>query len=183
MKKNMWKPGPKWLIGIPVGGILMIVIGAFAAMSFNGVMHLTNNNEFCYGCHIGMDTIVEEYQSSVHGSNELGLVATCADCHVPQEFFPKMKVKILATKDIYHMLAGTITLENFEEHRTPLAEKVRADMKARDSKECRNCHNADQWDVDGQSDKAQKNHNQQSWLEKDKTCVSCHIGVAHKKPR
>ena len=178
-----WRPGPKWLIGLPIGGVLMVAVGAFLTMGFNGAMHATNSNQFCYGCHIGMDTVVEEYKESVHVFNDLGIVATCADCHVPKEFFPKLGVKVAATKDIYHKLAGTITLENFEQKRGPLAQKVRDDMKARDSKECRNCHNADVWDLERQSEKAVQNHDQESWAEKDKTCVSCHIGVAHKKPR
>jgi len=183
-KSALWKPGSKWMLGLPVGALLMVVIGIFATIGFNGVIHATNDNAFCFSCHVGMDTIVEEYQATVHGgANPTGFAATCSDCHVPEEFFPKMLVKIKATKDIYHQLMGTYNLENFESHRTELAENVREVMKSRDSKECKNCHNIATWDVSAQSDKGQQNHNQESWAEKGKTCISCHIGLAHNKPR
>ena len=183
-QSTFWKPRSMWLLGLPIGAIVMVVVGILATMTFNGVIHATNDNAFCYGCHVGMDTIVEEYEASVHGgANPKGFVASCSDCHVPKEFFPKMLVKIKATKDIYHQLLGTYNLENFESHRTELATAVRDTMKSRDSKECRNCHNTDIWDFDQQSDKAQQSHNQESWIAKDKTCISCHLGLTHNKPR
>lgn len=180
--QKLWVPtASKWLIGIPIGGFLAIALGALALGSFHGAMHATNTNTFCYSCHIGMDTIVEEYQASRHFDNASGVQATCADCHVPKEFLPKMWTKVRATKDIYHKLAGTITLENFEEKRLGLAEHVWDSMISRDSQECRNCHQADKWNTDKQSTRA-RNHHLDELVKGEKTCVECHIGVAHKKP-
>ena len=181
--QRLWTPTrSKWLLTIPLGGFGALAVGAILLGAFNGTMNATNSNQFCYSCHIGMDTIVEEYQQSIHFKNETGVQAQCADCHVPKEFFPKMWVKIRATKDVYHQLMGTVTLENFEELRVHQAEVVYDIMKGRDSKECKNCHNPDGWDTTMQSMRAKNHHDPALWAEKDETCVDCHMGVAHKKP-
>lgn len=181
--QRLWTPTKvKLLLGIPVGGFVAVIVGVIALGSFNGIMHATNENEFCYGCHIGMDTIVEEYQESIHFKNEYGIQAGCSDCHVPKEFFPKMKVKIVALKDVYHMIAGTYNLENFEEHRNELAHHVYEDMKARDSKECKNCHNPENMDFAAQPKRASLNHDVERMAKRGETCVDCHPGIAHKRP-
>ncbi len=81
------------LLGIPIGVfVLLLAIG-----SFQGVMTLTNQNAFCFSCHLKMDTIVQEYKASDHYMRNGKVIATCADCHVPHDFVDKMKVKIMAT--------------------------------------------------------------------------------------
>jgi cytochrome c-type protein NapC len=180
---RLWQPSNKrWMLGLPIGALLALVVGVVGVMGFNTGMHYTNSNDFCYSCHIGMDTIVEEYQQSIHFKNQKGVQADCADCHVPKEFFPKMWVKIKATKDIYHMLAGTITLENFESKRNHLADAAWAQFKARDSQECKTCHKADTWDTNLQPLRAKLKHNPDLWVREDKTCVDCHQGIAHNRP-
>lgn len=96
---SLWrKPNRKWMLGIPIGGLLAFILGGAAVSVFHFGMDYTNRNEFCYSCHIGMDTIVEEYQASPHFKNAQGVVAaTCSDCHVPREFFAKIALKIGAT--------------------------------------------------------------------------------------
>lgn len=182
---SLWKPSSKWyLLWLPIGAFVAILIGIVATATFNGVMAYTNSNEFCYDCHIGMDTIVEEYQESVHYSKVTGVAkATCADCHVPKEFFPKMYVKIRATKDVYHMLAGTITLDNFESQRGHLAEDVWQIMADNDSQACRSCHNVDTWDLSEQPTRARTKHNPEIWAKKGETCIDCHSGIAHELPQ
>ena len=179
---GLWAPTrSKWLLGIPLGGFLAFIVGIVALLGFNGALSHTNSNEFCFGCHIGMDTIVEEYQASRHYDNASGVIATCADCHVPKEFLPKMWAKIRASKDVYHKLVGTINLENFEEHRLGQAEAVWRIMDARDSRECRNCHRPDSWSLERQSGRAQRDHLGEL-ASGEKTCIDCHVGVAHQKP-
>jgi|UPI00056CEC43 nitrate/TMAO reductase-like tetraheme cytochrome c subunit len=181
---SLWKMPAKWRwLLLPLGGWLALMIGALGWASFNGVMHVTSTNDFCYSCHIGSDTIVEEYQASTHFNNEHGFVATCADCHIPHEFVPKLITKIKATGDVYHQIAGTITLENFESHRPALAQGVWDDMTENDSRECRNCHSPDLWQTSLQSTRAQNSHNPAFWAEQDLTCISCHKGLAHALPQ
>ena len=181
--RRLWMPTKKkWLLGIPIGGFVAVFTGIIALATFNGIIHATNSNTLCYSCHVGMDTVVEEYKDSIHFSNAKGIRADCADCHVPNEFFAKMAVKIKATKDIYHQLAGTINLDNFEQKRVAMAEGVYKTMKNRDSQECRNCHNPDTWNTSFQSTRAKNHHNPSEWKENNQTCVDCHAGIAHKRP-
>ncbi|GAA5218086.1 NapC/NirT family cytochrome c [Corallincola platygyrae] len=178
---RLWRPTKsKWLLGIPIGGFLAVIVGVIGVTAFHGVMDYTNTNEFCYGCHIGRDTIVEEYHESVHFKNRSGVIATCADCHVPKPFVDKMIVKVKATADIYYQLMETVTLENFEQERLRLAQHVWDDMSANDSRECRSCHIPENWDTDAQPIRVRTNHKQ---IETEgKTCIDCHQGVAHKRP-
>ena len=181
--RKLWaSPRKRYLLGIPLGGFLMLALGAVALGAFDGMMHYTNSNEFCYGCHIGMDTIVEEYHESVHYNNATGVHATCGDCHVPKEFVGKMWTKIRSTKDIYHKLVGTINLENFEENRLRQAEHVWARLRASDSATCRSCHEPERWNKPLQPMRAQNHHDPARWEERDETCIDCHTGVAHKRP-
>ncbi|WP_428774061.1 NapC/NirT family cytochrome c [Vibrio sp.] len=180
---SLWsKPRSKWLLGIPIGGFLAFVVGMVALGGFHWGMSYTNSNEFCYGCHIGMDTIVEEYQESIHFNNSKGVIAaTCGDCHVPREFIPKMALKIGATADIFHKLTGKITLENFEsEHRPRLAEKITNQFIENKSKQCRYCHDVERMDFEEQSRSAARRH--QTMEERGKSCIDCHAGIAHKLP-
>lgn len=180
--QRLWsRPRSRWLLGIPIGGFLALALGAGALVGFNGVMHYTNSNEFCYLCHVGMDTVVEEYQASAHFKNSLGFVASCSDCHVPQEFIPKMVTKILAAEDVYVQMTGAITLDNFEQHRPALAAEVLEIMRRRDSRECRNCHTPARMDLQQQSRNAARRH--QTMAERGQTCVDCHDGIAHKLPQ
>jgi len=179
--QRLWRrPRSRWLLGIPIGGFLALALGAGALVAFNGVMHYTNSNEFCYRCHVGMDTVVEEYHASSHFKNSLGFVASCSDCHVPQEFIPKMVTKILAAEDVYVQMTGAITLDNFEQHRPALAAEVLEILRRRDSKECRNCHTPARMALQQQSRNAARRH--ETMEERGKTCVDCHDGIAHKLP-
>ncbi|WP_372870137.1 NapC/NirT family cytochrome c [Shewanella sp.] len=170
----------RWLrrplaLGIPIGIFVLVAAGA----SFQGMMVLSNHNEFCFSCHLTMDTIVQEYQASAHYGDGETIPATCADCHVPHTFIDKMKVKIVATKDIYHMMVGTVTMENFEELRPAMAESVWETFKKNDSQSCRHCHQGDNFDLAKQPQRARLNH--ERIAERGETCVDCHQGLTHKR--
>ncbi|MGR5192851.1 NapC/NirT family cytochrome c [Vibrio rotiferianus] len=180
---SFWqKPNKKWMFGIPIGGLLAFVIGAIAVVSFHVGMEYTNSNAFCYQCHVGMDTIVEEYQQSSHFKNSKGVVAaTCSDCHVPREFLAKIELKIRATSDIYHKWKGDITLENFEqEHRPRLAKAVTEEFVSNKSRQCRYCHAIEQMDFEEQGRTVARRH--QMMESRGQSCIDCHAGIAHKLP-
>lgn len=163
------------LLGIPLGVFVALIFAA----SFQGVMVASNQNAFCFSCHLSMDTIVQEYQASPHYEDEDTIHATCADCHVPHDFIDKMTVKIAATADIYSMIKGTINPENFEQHRPRLARMVWDDMLANDSANCRACHVGDKFDISIQPQRARLNHQQMA--ARGDTCIDCHTGIAHKR--
>jgi cytochrome c-type protein NapC len=168
---------PTWLT-------LSLVVAFCAGLTFAGTgswfMHETNQQKFCVSCH-SMTIVFEEYQQSQHFKNTSGVAATCADCHVPDSLGPLLKAKILAAKDVYHEIAGTIdTREKFEARRWHLANVVWDKMEATDSRECRSCHAFSAMDYEAQGRKTAKRHQR---AEQDgKTCIACHKGIAHVEP-
>ncbi len=162
-----------------------IFAGIFAAgIVFASVasvtMHQTNRMEFCVSCH-SMGIVWEEYQQSVHFKNASGVQATCADCHVPQSLGPLLTAKVIAARDVYHEIVGTIdTREKFEARRWKLANAVWDKMAATDSRECRTCHEFSNMDTKAQGRKVARRH--QRAVDDGKTCIDCHKGVAHREP-
>lgn len=164
---------------VALGGAIFLG-GALFLSGVNGFFAYTNRMEFCISCH-SMQTNFQEYQQTVHYKNASGVQATCADCHVPKEFFPKLKAKIWAAKDVYHEIMGTVdTPEKYEAHRWNMASQVWAKMEASDSRECRNCHNYDNMDMSQQQRLAKQKHSRASI--EGKSCIECHKGIAHKLP-
>ncbi|WP_422022736.1 NapC/NirT family cytochrome c [Roseibium sp.] len=147
---------------------------------FHWTLELTNTEEFCTGCHT-METNLAEYRNTIHYNNHSGVRAICSDCHVPHEWQHKIKAKIMAVKDVYHEIAGTIsTPEKYEEHRVAMATVVWRKMKVSDSRECRNCHNFKYMDFTVQETRAASEH--QRAIDNNMTCIDCHQGIAHDLP-
>ena len=160
--------------------IVVFLAGALFAGLFNTGLALTNEMEFCTDCHT-MQTPLKELQESAHYKNASGVQATCADCHVPKAFVPKMIAKVIAAKDVYHEILGTIdTPEKYEAHRWDMASRVWAKMKATDSRECRSCHDFRSMDLTAQDRSARNKHGNAE--DKGETCIDCHKGVAHEEP-
>ncbi|HEY5633583.1 MAG TPA: NapC/NirT family cytochrome c [Burkholderiaceae bacterium] len=157
------------------------LLGVILWGGFNTALELTNSMAFCISCHEMKDNVYQEYVKSPHYANASGVRATCPDCHVPREWFPKVVRKIRATNELFHHLRGTIdTPEKFEAKRAELAEHVWATMKANDSHECRNCHSWEAMDLHKQTQRAQEK--MEKGRKDGKTCIECHKGVAHKLP-
>jgi nitrate/TMAO reductase-like tetraheme cytochrome c subunit len=182
--RSIWsKPRSRWLLGIPVGGLLMVVAGIVIANGASFALHETSSKEFCSNaCHYQREIAAVELAASVHGSNAAGVRASCPDCHVPKPFVPLMIRKIEATTELWGHLTGIIdTPEKYEAHRLAMAEKVWDTMKRTDSRECRTCHDFKAMKFDDQERVASRRH--QKAMEKGQTCIDCHKGVAHKLPQ
>ena len=179
-KKNERSWRQRILARAVLGGLLLFCAGILFAGVFNVALSKTNEMEFCISCH-SMQTNYEEYQETMHYKGRTGVRATCADCHVPKEFVPKMVAKIIAAKDVYHEIMGTIdTPEKFEAHRWDMANRVWDKMRATDSRECRSCHSFENMDLSMQGRMARSKHSKAP--DGDKTCIDCHYGVAHVLP-
>ena len=158
-----------------------IVAGAVGILAFDFTMEATNTDAFCVSCHELRDNALKEFIGTTHHTNATGKVASCADCHVPKEFVPKMVRKVRAVTEIYHHILGTIdTPAKYDEHRMWMATKTWEFMTESDSRECRNCHDEASWDLAIQSEKAREYHSEA--LSRGKTCISCHKGLAHRLP-
>ena len=161
-------------------GTALFIAGALALGGANAFFSYTNEMTFCTSCHT-MRWNFEEYKQTVHYKNPSGVRATCSDCHVPKDFLPKIYAKVVAVKDIYHEIVGTVdTKEKFVEHKWAMANRVWDRLKATDSRECRSCHDFKNMDLSGQSRMARKKHGRADM--KGQTCIDCHQGIAHSEP-
>jgi len=170
--------------------IVVFLAGMVAAGLFGAALEHTNRMEFCTDCH-SMQIPLSELKENVHFKNASGVQATCHNCHVPEPFFPKMLAKIMAAKDVYHELLGTIdTPEKYEAHRWDMASRVWAKMEATDSRECRSCHDFANMDLTEQDRSARSKHGNApdktvvnpDGSERPQTCIDCHKGIAHEEP-
>lgn len=164
----------------------LLVVGFFSGIffwgGFNTTMEATNTLDFCIGCHEMRDNVYVEYKKTIHYSNRTGVRAVCSDCHVPKDWTHKMMRKIQASKEVWGKITGIIdTPEKFEAHRLQLAENEWARMKGSDSRECRNCHSFDAMDTEKQKLRGAKMH--KIAQDEKKTCIDCHKGIAHRKPK
>jgi cytochrome c-type protein NapC len=179
------RPAKKTIAGaISIVSLIVLALVFVAGIAFTGVFNVglayTNEMEFCTSCH-SMNTPYGEYQESMHFKNTSGVQATCSDCHVPKPFGPKMYAKVMAAKDVYHEIMGTVdTPEKFDAYRWKMANRVWAKMEASDSRECRNCHDFSDMDLSEQSRSARNKH--AAAQDKGQTCIECHKGVAHEEP-
>ena len=170
---------------ITLSTLILLLVGVVAGIifwgGFNTVLEMTNKTEFCITCHEMRDTVYVEYQDTIHYRNASGVRASCADCHVPRPWVHKVVRKIKATGELYHKAVGTIdTPEKFEQHRWVMANRVWDEMKATDSRECRNCHDFNNMDLSEQDRYASKRHSVA--IDEGETCIDCHKGIAHELP-
>lgn len=173
-KPRTWTKGLFATLAIFAAGIV------FAGV-FNVGLEYTNRTEFCTSCH-SMQTNLKELQETKHWKSISGVHAGCADCHVPKNFKDKMIAKVLAAKDVYHEIVGTIdTPEKYEAHRLDMAQRVWAKMKARGSAECKSCHSFAHMDFSEQDKFARRKH--QNATDRGQSCIDCHKGVGHKLPK
>ncbi len=166
--------------------LTLLTVGFVAGIvfwgGFNTALEATNELEFCISCHEMRDTVYQEYKQTIHYSNRTGVRAICSDCHVPKSWGYKMIRKIKASKEVWGKITGVIdTPEKFEAHRLQMAENEWARMKASDSRECRNCHSFDGMNTEKQKKRGAKMH--EIGKKDNQTCIDCHKGIAHHKPK
>lgn len=163
-----------WAVGLAIG---ITFWGGF-----NWAVESTNTLGFCISCHEMRDTVYQEWKETIHYSNRSGVRAICSDCHVPKDWTHKMIRKVGATKELYGKITGTIdTPEKFEAKRLELARNEWARMKASDSRECRNCHTFESMNYETQKQRSRKQH--ELGKKDNMTCIDCHKGIAHHKPK
>lgn len=155
--------------------VLFMLIGSGLFAGFNALVHSTSTDGFCLSCHEMKENILTDgFKNSIHVTNRTGVKVACADCHIPDEFLPKMIRKTHAMKEVWGHMTGVIdTPEKFSEHRDEMAKNEWARMKANDSQECRNCH-----DISKLTKKFMAPFHKASH-EEGKTCIDCHKGIAH----
>lgn len=182
---RLWqRPRSRWLLGIPAGGVLALIVGAVLWEGVHYSLKATNTLEFCISCHEMEAFVYEPYKESAHYQNAAGVRAVCADCHVPEALVPKIMRKVQATFNEVpgHLMGKIDTQEKFDAHLPEMAMSVWAGMRANNSRECRSCHSYDAMATQMQGRSAAKKHSLE-WRERfGDTCIDCHFGIAHKLP-
>jgi cytochrome c-type protein NapC len=178
--RTLWRPSVRWSAGSLV--IVGFAIGLILWGGFTTALETTNTLAFCANtCHEMTDNVYAEYKETIHYTNRVGVRAICSDCHVPRDYVHKVLRKVKATGELWGHFTGKInTKEKFEAHRMQLAQNEWRQMKATDSRECRNCHTFAAMAKMKQRPRAQKNH--ASADARGKTCIDCHKGIAHLLP-
>jgi cytochrome c-type protein NapC len=158
------------------------VVGIIFWGGFNTALEATNTEGFCISCHEMRDNVYAELKETIHYNNRSGVHAICSDCHVPRAWVPKMIRKIQASKEVWGKLTGSIsTREKFEAKRLVLARHEWARMKANNSLECRNCHTQERMNPAMQKVRSAKMH--EIGVKNGNTCIDCHKGISHHKPK
>lgn len=182
--RRVWEALKRPPVRLSLGAVLIIGAASAGALwgSFVVVMDKTSSTEFCVACH-EMDPVFAEWQQSVHFHNSSGVQAQCKDCHIPRSWHGKIGRKINATfVEVPSKIMGKIsTPEKFEARRREFAEKIWAEMKHNDSRECRECHDPARMNSEEQSPMARRKHAEAA--SRGKTCIECHQGVAHNLPK
>lgn len=154
-----------------------IVLGIAATLSFDGVMSATSTEEFCVSCH-EMQRPLKQLQTTAHYSNVHGLSASCADCHIPRSFLPKMHRKVMASREVWGHLTGIIdTPEKYQAHLPTMRERELTRMRDNDSQECRDCHRLPRMEFEEQDRAVRRYH--RAMAQRNKTCIDCHDDIAH----
>ena len=163
-----------------VAFLLAIGIGIAIAVGTSTVAEKTNTTEFCTSCH-SMQWVTAEWKESYHYKNASGVRAECADCHVPHSLGPKLYAKVIAAKDVWGEITGSInTKEKFEKHRWTMANRVWEKMRATNSRECQSCHAFEFMNTSEQAKFSRKKHLKAQ--KQGQTCIDCHKGIAHEEP-
>ena len=177
----LWRRPRRWfLLGIPLGGLLALIVGVGLTGGFVAGLKYAETTAFCTSCH-EMSYAYQEYTRSVHYSNEFGIRAGCGDCHVPPAFLPGLMRHIQASTEVWGHVTGMLdTPAKYEAHRAELANRIWAELKANDSAECRRCHTPSSMALAKQPPMAAAAH--ASLAKSGMTCIDCHRGVAHTLP-
>jgi len=159
-----------------IGTSVVLTLGFVAAFDFS--MAATSTEEFCISCHELRENTWPQFKETSHYGNRSGVNATCADCHIPEAFVPKMVRKIQASREVWGHFTGVIdTPEKYAAHAPVMKAREVARLRANDSRECRNCHDRERMLLSMQSAKAREYHG--AMAEQGKTCIDCHRGIAH----
>jgi nitrate/TMAO reductase-like tetraheme cytochrome c subunit len=178
--RRLTSPSARWSVLALV--IIGVVIGFVATAGTQIMVAVTGTDTFCgTACH-SMQWVAKEHTASVHGTNPHGFVAGCHDCHIPKHYPELLWVKAKAgLKDAIGEMRGVIsTEEKFKKERARMAQVVWDDMKANDSRPCRDCHRFNAQVLEKQPEALRPMH--QMAMQGQSTCVDCHKGVAHIAP-
>jgi nitrate/TMAO reductase-like tetraheme cytochrome c subunit len=166
----------------PFIGMLLAsaVVGAGAIIASTVVNHRTSTDAFCStSCHsMVFQASNGHFQHSKHRSNTKGVIASCADCHIPTtNWFIETYTHVTSgARDVFMELTHNFKDPKiWEAHRTKLTQEVQAKLRAQDSVTCRSCHDANAIKPVSESGRTSHAMLKQGGV----TCVDCHTNLVH----
>jgi nitrate/TMAO reductase-like tetraheme cytochrome c subunit len=168
----------RWLAAVSliiVGGLL----GAGAIIASTVVNRATSTEAFCTSCHSMAEVAADpHYQQSAHRANTTGVLASCADCHVPSSnwFVETYSHVVDGVRDGIAEYTGNVSDPAVWSARLPvLAERVREEMHKDDGLTCRKCHEPAAIRSASEAGRAAHAMLAQTRV----TCIDCHFNLAH----
>ncbi|MBI2889323.1 MAG: NapC/NirT family cytochrome c [Nitrospirae bacterium] len=127
---------PKLWPGKRQVAVIAAATTAFVAGSYGVTLwsfHYSSTTRFCVSCH-EMGESYRQYRESSHAVNDRGVVAECADCHLPPGTVDRWRAKIMqGVKDsVVHVLSDPAEMDR-EEWRRQAVRNIHPDS-------CRECH-------------------------------------------
>lgn len=173
----MTRPAARFGAGFLI--LIGVVVGIAGWQSKMAIIGATSSTEFCLSCHEMEAFVMPAVAEGIHWNNASGVRAECKHCHVPENYFAKMAVKINAgiVEVPGHLMGKIGTQEKYDAYRPVMAQRVWDRMKATDSRECHSCHSWEAMAQEHQSRPAYMVH--QRAREQGGTCIDCHKGVSH----
>jgi len=164
------------LVSAVFGGIIAIA----AVLANEQLDHYTSTEAFCAtSCHSMQAHIATDpvYLESVHRTNGSGVLATCADCHIPKGIVASTWAHAKSgVRDIVSETLNDFSKPGVWEAKRPqLAYRVRDWLLETDSATCRSCH--DEEAIRPERKRGQKQH--ADAREEGITCIACHYNLVH----
>ncbi len=165
---------------VVVSGIVGAVIAVAAVLANEQFDHYTSTDEFCgtschsMKAHISSDDV---YLQSVHRNAKSGVIAGCADCHIPKGIVAATWAHVSAgTRDIISETMNDFSDPKVWEAKRPeLAYRVRDWLYETDSATCRHCHQ--EAAIRPEKKRGQRQHEEAK--ETGMTCIECHYNLVH----
>jgi cytochrome c nitrite reductase small subunit len=153
-------PSKKWRATAIVGGGIFIGLGFYVIKLSNAASYLSDDPKACINCHV----MTPQYITWKHSSHRE--VASCNDCHVPQDnFFRQYYFK--ASDGLYHATIFTLREEpEVIQARKPSMEVIQEN--------CIRCHTDQVTDA-----KLMATIEQHDFHRTERTCWECHREVPH----
>jgi nitrate/TMAO reductase-like tetraheme cytochrome c subunit len=159
--------------------VIGAIAGAGAIIASTFVNRFTSTEAFCTSCHSMANVAADpHYLSSAHRNNATGVLASCADCHVPSNnwLVETYSHAVDGIRDGFAEYTTNVGDPAAWSARLPvLAQRVREEMQRENSVTCRKCH--DPARIHPASAAGQSAH--AMLAQGNITCITCHADVAH----
>lgn len=164
------------IVSVLVGAVL----GVGAMLINEQVDNYTSTDEFCgTACHTMQSNISSDqvYLESTHRTAASGVLAGCADCHIPSGIMPATWAHVSSgIRDLVSETANDFSDPSvWIAKRAGLAYRVRDWLYETDSATCRACHRESA--IQPPRKRGQRQHQQAR--DRRITCIECHYNLVH----